>query len=112
MLGETVTRIRPGAQTGTDAFGQPVYGSDAETDIDGAMFAPGGSSEPVEVGREAVVTAPTLYFRGTWPDIVATDRIRVRGVEFAVDGKPADWRDPFGTGGPGGLVVTLKAVEG
>lgn len=112
MLGETVTRIRAGAQTGTDAFGQPVYGPDVETTIDGAMFAPGGSSESVEVGREAVVTAPTLYFRAAWPDIVETDRIRVRGVEYDVDGRPADWRDPFGTDGPGGLVVTLKAVEG
>lgn len=106
---ETVTRIRPGAQTGTDAFGQPIYGPDVETDIPGALVAPGGSTEILtEAGRVPVVTPAALYFRDTWPDIVSTDRLRVRGVVYEVAGKPAEWRSD----GPGGLVVELRDMEG
>ena len=108
---ETVIRIRRGPQTGTDAFGQPIYGPDVPTDIPGALFDPGGSTEPFEPGRTPLVTVPTLYFPGAWPDIVATDRIRVRGHEFAVTGVPADWR-PVMDSGPGGLVVSLADPEG
>ena len=108
---DTVIRLRAGAQTGTDAFDQPIYGPDTETPIAGALFAPGGSMEPVEAGRDPLVTVPTLYFPGAWPDIVATDRIRVRGHVFAVTGVPADWR-PARDSGPGGLVVSLTDPEG
>lgn len=108
---ETVTRIRDGAQTGTDAFGQPIYGPDVETPIEGALFAPGGTSEPVELGRAPVISEPTLYFRNSWPDIVSTDRLRVRGVVYDVEGVPAEWhrgdQEPLG-----GLVVTLRRAGG
>lgn len=107
---ETVTRIRAGASVGTDAFGVPIPGSDVETDITGALFAPGGTSEPVEVGREATVSAPTLYFRDARPDFVRTDRVRVRGVVYELDGDPADWRN--GDSHVGGLVVTLRRAGG
>ena len=107
---ETVTRIRAGAPTGTDAFGQPIPGPDVETAIEGALFAPGASSEPVEVGREAVVSSPTLYFRGARPDLVRTDRVRVRGLVYELDGDPADWRN--GDSPVGGLVVTLRRAGG
>jgi len=114
---DPVTRIRAGAQTGTDAFGQPIYGPDVEAEIGPALFAPGGAtssaaSEPIDVGRTPVITAPTLYWREQWPDVVATDRLRVRGSVFAVLGVPADWRPASSTGGPGGLVVQLRDPEG
>ena len=114
---DPVTRIRAGAQTGLDAFDQPVYGPDVETEIGPALFAPGGAtssavSESVETGRTPIVTAPTLYWSGQWPDVVATDRLRVRGVVFAVLGVPADWRPATTAGGPGGLVVQLRDSEG
>ncbi len=109
---EPVIRIRAGAQTGTDAFGQPIYGPDVEVEVGPALFAPGGSTEPLEVGRTPVVTAPSLYWPGLWPDVVATDRLRVRGAMFAVLGVPADWRPASSTGGPGGLVVQLQDSEG
>ena len=111
MSGETVTRIRA-TQTGVDRYGNPTT-TDAELDIDGAFFAPEQkSSEPVEVGRSAVIVEPTLYFPGLWPDLTERDRVRVRSHEYEVDGVPADWRNPWGTSALGGLVVTLKRVEG
>lgn len=109
VVTETVTRIRHGAQTGTDAFNVPIYGPDIETDITGALVAPGGSTEVITTaGRVPVVTPTTVYFRDAWPDIVPTDRLRVRGVVYDVAGKPADWRSD----GPGGLVVPLRDAEG
>lgn len=111
MAGETVTRIRATA-TGVDRYGNPTS-TDAELDIEGAFFAPEQkSSESVEVGREAVPFEPTLYFPGLWPDLTERDRVRVRGDVYAVDGIPADWRNPWGPAALGGLVVTLKRVVG
>ena len=113
-MSETVTRVRAGASTGTDAFGQPIPGADVEFAIDGALFSPGGISgstaEPIEVGRAAVISEPTLYFRDARPDIVRTDYMRVRGVLYSVDGDPPDWHWGDLTGG--GLVVALKRVGG
>lgn len=107
---ETVTRVRAGASTGTDAFGQPIPGADVELDIDGALFAPGGTSEPIEAGRAAVTSEPALYFRDARPDIVRTDHMRVRGVLYSVEGDPSDWHWGDSTGG--GLVVELTRTEG
>lgn len=108
---ESVTRVRAGEPTGAnDAFGQPIIGPPTELVIEGALFAPGGTSEPVEVGRAPVITEPTLYFRDQWPDITAHDLVRVRGDLYAVEGRPANWH--WGDVADGGLVVTLKAVEG
>lgn len=108
---ETVTRLRDEA-TGLDAYNNPVV-TTVETAIPGAAFAPEqASAETVEVGRQAVLTQPAVYFPGAWPDIVRTDRLRVRGVLYDVDGDPADWRFPFAATGPGGLVVSLKRAEG
>jgi len=109
MQTETVTRLREGAPTGVDAFNQPIPGPDVPTDITGALVAPGGSSEILtDAGRVPVVTQTAVYFPGSWPDIAKGDRLRVRGVVYEVDGKPADWR----SGGPGGLVVTLREAAG
>lgn len=111
MAGETVTRLRP-VQTGTDRYGNPVYSDTlAETPLTEAWFAPGGSSEPVEVGRAAVITKPTVYFPHSWPDIQPSDQLRIRGRVYEVTGDPADWRSPTGSN-VGGLVIELKRVDG
>jgi len=110
-FGESVVRVRRGAQTGEDRYGQPVYGAAAETTIEGAAFDPGGSVEPVEVGRTPVITTPRVYFPDGSPDIVPTDRLRVRGVLYAVTGRPAAWVYPW-SGATSGTVVELEAVEG
>lgn len=112
FTGETVTRIRAGESTTTDRYGNPIPGPDVETPLDRAGFDPGGSREPVEVGRTATVTNPKVYFRDYAPDVVSTDRLRVRGVVYQVKGRPAEWRDPHAGNVVRGLVVELELAEG
>lgn len=105
---EQVTRLRP-TSTGVDRYNAPVVFWSSSVLADLALFDPGGSMEPREVGRDRVVTTPKLYFYGCWPDIAAGDRVQVRGVTFTVEGRPADYRGQFGFGG---LVVELQEVAG
>lgn len=109
-VGEPVTRRRQ-QQTGTDRYGNPVYEPVDTVLPERAGFDPGGSREPVEVGREQTVTTPKLYFRRAYPDLNDTDQVLVRGVVFDIEGNPADWKSPFGSD-VGGLVVELKKAEG
>lgn len=108
MQGEPVVRIRSTAGA-LDRYGNPTT-TDAEVTLEGAAFDPGGSLEPVEVGRAAVVTSPKLYFRSA-VDVTAADRMRVRGVTYTVEGNPALWVSPF-TAATAGMVVELRAVAG
>jgi len=108
MRGETVTRLRPGAPT-VDEYGTQIPGAEVEVPIMGAAFDPGGSSEPAQTGTARVVTTPKIYFT-TSPDVLSSDRMRVRGLVYSVIGNPALWINPF-TGATAGLVVELKAVE-
>lgn len=105
---ETVTRLRT-TSSGEDAFGQPIPAVTIEVNFEATHFAPGGTSEPVEVGRSPVISEPTLYFRNQWPDITEHDQVRVRGKKYDVMGVPADWRHEDA---PGGLVVRLKRAGG
>lgn len=98
---EPVTRLRRSV-TGQDRYGNPTY-SESTEDLPPAFFAPSGDLS-VESGREPVVSLPTLYWRGVWPDVVAADRLTVRGVTYTVEGEPADWRGAS----VGGLVVKLR----
>lgn len=111
MIGETVVRLRAD-DADTDRYGNVIDdATPAEVDLPGAVFDPGGSAEPVEVGRTPVITQPTVYFPGRWPDLVATDQLRVRGKVYDVLGDPGDWRSANGS--PlGGLVVPLKRTSG
>jgi hypothetical protein len=111
-FGETVVRIRAGASPGLDRYRNPLPGVDTETPFDRAGFDPGGSREPVEVGRTATVTTPKVYFLGYAPDIVSTDRLRVRGLVYQVQGRPAEWRDPYAGNAVRGVVVELELAEG
>ena len=108
--GFTVTRIRA-TDTGTpDRYGNPVT-APVETVLDQlAAFDPGGSREPVEVGRTSVVTTPKLYFIEA-VDLIADDGVRVNARTFTVEGVPAEWQDPFGTP-VSGMVIELQEVSG
>lgn len=105
---DRVTRIRR-VQSGVDRYNNPVYAV-VESEIEElALFAPRDVIPATEVGRSPIVVEPTLYWFKSWPDVVASDRVRVRGVEYEVQSVPADWR---GTS-VGGLTVKLKdSTEG
>lgn len=110
--GETVTRQR--ATPATDPYSGEATGRDwtspDELDIDGCGFNPGTSSEPVQDARNAVITRPEVYAPSD-ADVLAGDRLVVRGLTYEVDGNPGDYRSPF-TGWRPGLVIALKGVEG
>lgn len=97
----TVTRLRT-VPDGTDQYGEPVPGTRQETPLPPALLAPGGTSEPVTPGAAPVLSAPTLYWAGQWPDVTAADLLRVSGTTWRVEGAPARW--------PMGTVVTLAAA--
>ena len=110
--GETVTRLR--ATTVTDPYSGEATGLDWSSPnslaILGCAFNPGGSTEPVQDSRNAVITKPEVY-APVDADVLAGDRLVVRGDTYEVDGRPSDWRNAF-TGWAAGLVIKLDLVEG
>lgn len=99
-----MTRLRGGR---TSFGGDPT--SDVELDIEGCLFAPTGGFEQTG-GRDTVTTQPTLY---TPPgaDIRSTDRVRIRGFVYQVDGEPADWHGAFSSDWAG-VAVPLRGITG
>lgn len=110
--GETVTRLR--ATTTSNPYSgdsDRLDWTDPDTlDIPGCGVNPGGSNEPTQDARHAVITQPEVY-APAGADVLAGDRLLVRSRTFDVDGDPQDWRSPF-TGWQPGLVIKLKIVEG
>lgn len=96
-----VTRLRAG-EAGEDQYGEPVPGPVVETPLPPALLGPGGTSEPVTTGSAPVISQPTLYWRGTYPDVKSSDLLRIAGTTYRVEGAPARW--------PKGTVVTLHAA--
>lgn len=81
------------ASAATDEYGDPVPDVWADHLELSGKFAPNNPSEPVEVGRNAVITGGTVYVRdlASKPDIVSTDRARVSGSEYEIDGEVGVW---------------------
>lgn len=106
---ELVTRQRPAI--GTDGYGDPI--TDWTTPTVTLLWARGvepvSSSEDND-GRQAVITGFRVYLPSD-ADVLAGDRVLLRGATYDVDGQPADWRSPSSSG-LGGLVVALKRVVG
>jgi len=106
---EPIVRQR-GAVT-TDPYSAESTGIDWSAPLEiqflGA-FAPSGSTEPVELGRDSVVTKPAVY-APFGVDVLAGDRIVVRSRVWEVDGDPAQWRMP---GWDAGVEIKLQAVAG
>ena len=110
--GETVTRLRgaavsdpySGESTGTD------WSDPDSLDIDRCAVALGSSDDPNLVARDAVVSDFTVY-APPGSDILASDRLVIRGLTCEVVGRPFDWRSPF-TGWQPGLAVKANVVEG
>lgn len=107
-FGETVTIVS------TEVTGQDAYGGDilanVETDVPGCAFAPAGSPERVQ-GQDLVTTTPTVYLP-TGADVPSpSDRVKVRGRAYDIDGEPLVFVNPY-TGSQPGAVLRLKAVTG
>ena len=105
---ETVVRIRP-AKVADRYSGETTrldYANATRADIANVVVAPRSSAEPSGSGR--VITTLGLAFpAGT--DIAATDRVEVRGTEYAIDGDVVDFVHPI-TGSRPGAVATLRRV--
>ena len=108
-MAETVTRLR--ATTTTDGYGDTVtdWSSPSSLVLSARGVEPVSSSEDND-GRQAVITGFRVYL-GAGADVLAGDRVVMRGTTYDVDGQPADWRSPWGTS-LGGIVVALTAVSG
>ena len=112
VQGETITRQRP--QASVDQYSEepaPDWTKPpAAVEIDGWGVDDSRSAWSVEQGREPVVSDVVLY-RPEVADVLAGDRVVVRGRTYTVDGNPATWRHPM-TGWSAGFVVRGNLVEG
>ncbi|HEX5541114.1 MAG TPA: hypothetical protein VFX60_06060 [Micromonospora sp.] len=95
-----------------DRYGNEVrdWVNQERIESDGWAFAPRFSDEASDAGRQGVIVGLT----GLGPpgaDVLATDRMEVRGLTYEVEGEPGEWRNPF-TGWLPGIQVALKRVEG
>ncbi len=110
--GETVTRQRGTATV--DPYSNESTGTSwaapDELDIDGCGVADGGSLEPLENARNAVDSDFDVIMP-PGSDVLATDRLVVRGLVCEVAGRPFDWHHPM-TGWEPGMVVRAKIREG
>jgi hypothetical protein len=90
--GETITILSAG--TVTDPYsGEAAESWDTPTERDVVTIAPPEprpSQEPVQDARNAVTDGWTLYLPAGDP-VTRSDRVRVRGEVYPVQGQPADW---------------------
>lgn len=110
--GETVTRLRATLieDPYSDEETEPAWEFPSELAITGCGFNPGDSSEPVQTARGAVITKPEVYAPAD-ADVLAGDRLVIRGDTYDVSGRPQRWISPF-TGWAPGIVISLDLVEG
>jgi hypothetical protein len=106
--GETATVLRPGTPT-QDPYGNDVPGDDTETDYGSCAVWPRVSSEDVQARDQIIDGLYVLFPVGA--DVLATDRVRVRGEVYLVDGEPGVYRSPL-TGTRLGPQVALTRITG
>lgn len=108
-FGTTITVLRdsPG---GLDDYNNPVTSTTTSTDIINCGVAPRYSSEPTEKGRNGVIIGLTIL-APAGSDILFTDRIKIAGVVYEIEGDPADWSNPF-TGTEFGMEIAVKRAVG
>lgn len=104
-----VKRRQAGA---TDAHGNPVVTYAAPTDWHVHGYAPGANVDPANPNRDLSLILWTVYAPASDEAPGELDKVVLDGVEYAVEGRPADW-----TKGPwphptAGIVVELKRAEG
>ena len=112
--GDTVTILRSGPATSQDIYGNDVPGAVTEIPVLGCAVAPrdgtGAATNEIVDARDTVISGLTLYAPyGT--DIRATDRVRVGGDIYEVEGHVGTFRAPF-SGSTGPVVGALELVTG
>lgn len=91
-------------QRGTpDRFNDRVF-ADVAT-IPGCLEYPAGSTE----NQGGAVTDERVVLAPSGSDIRASDRVKMNGLIYQVQGVPKDWEDPFTTWAPG-MQVSLVRV--
>ena len=94
----------------TEQETEPDWEFPSELDIPGCGVASTGSTEPLDVARNAV-DSDFDVFMPAGSDVTAQDRLRIRGLVCDVAGRPFAWQSPF-TGWAPGVVVQAKVREG
>lgn len=100
IRGETVV-VERGAQTGTDAHGNPVAETEAEV-VDNVLVAPGPRNDIDSTARPAgTVIAWTLHFPKPYAKSLRGARVSVRGEParavvgdpkpYTLENTPTDW---------------------
>lgn len=101
---ETVVVLRSTGTPGRHGAPAPVV----ETEVRRCALIPRTSSEETD-GADTVVVGYTLVAPpGT--DLLATDRVRARGVMWEIDGEPGDYRNLRGV--PRQVIAALRRVRG
>lgn len=113
LAGETVIVIR--APLAVDQYGNQVRDWSAATRTPYekcavAQGSKGGSTEDLTGDRDVIIS-DLIVIMPSGVDVVATDRLEVRGRAYEVVGEPFDWTNPF-TGTRFGTVVYCNRVEG
>ena len=109
LPGETIQILT--AKTRTDPYSQTTVLDWTQTpdsvDLPDVLCEPRPQGEPIQDARNSVVSGWTLYCQ-TVPATMPTsqNRVRVRGVDYEIDGEPADWQ--MGTWHPGLVIQAWK----
>lgn len=108
--GETVTRLR-GTEV-EDGYGGVRFDftDPDELDIVGCGVAPLTAEELRDRGRQGTERGWTVY-GPHGADVEFTDRVRIRGEVFEVEGGARDWESPH-TGRRAGSVFAAFAIDG
>ena len=97
------------SETGVDEYGNPTTTSE-EILVRDCLFSYTGSTEPVEVARDAVDARLTLYMpAGT--EILDGDIFVIRETEWVKDGDPQEWTQLW-EGFVPGVVVNVRRRRG
>lgn len=111
--GETVTRVR--APAVADPYSGEASSFDwdeaTETDITDCAVWAGSTGDPTQDTRPDMTVSDYTIAAPATADVLATDRVRIRGLLCEVVGHPFLWRSPF-TGWEPGLIVQANVVTG
>lgn len=109
--GEPVTVLRAGLVD--DGYGNPVrdWSTATRTPHEGCAVGQGTRGGEALTGDRDTITSDLAVFMPSAADVVATDRLEIRGREYEVVGVPFDWRSPF-SGTAFGTAVYCNRVEG